>query len=1121
MLPGLLRLLFRRAISERLFFVLRFTGLALAVAIASGVFIYLDALGQSALNRSLAQAVPSDLNIAIRGRTASINAAEHSELISQVNGSIGESLSATISEPVWATKSSTLLFDRDEVAWPNARAFIATVGNLDGSANLIEGSWPVIGSNGLQVAVLAQDAAYLGVSTGSTLTLSNPSGAGPDFRVTVSGVFERSSTNREVWQALDEGLGANSQSFRFAPLIVSESGFTSEVPRLMPESDARYYWILPVKSDSIRAEDAESILADLDTQDALLRQDVLGFQRITRLDEVLSEHLASASISIGLMLAIGLLLAVASLSFAALVAARARELRETESGILRARGAASRQELLLMAGENLTLSVVALFVGPALALGVVAFSGRLPGLSALTGGSNLPATVTANAIWTAIAVTVVGAIVMILPSLTSSTTRVFRRLARPPQLTVIQRYYLDIPILGLGTVFLWQMSRGELRLASDALGARFSEQLALAMPAAIGIGVALTLLRFMPAAMAAIANGISHIQSALRISPAVTLALWTMARNPRSNFGLMLLVILALLISALVAILGQSLEMHATESARYLVGADARVSNMIVRSQSRLASELSQVRALDGIATVSTAARATGTVSGPAGTQAVTVLGLDPDTFASVAHWRPDFGVDTASDVVNAIGTDTPTGIPIPPDTVMLTALVKPDLRRGDAGLTARLRGASGRYYSLTIGTMIPRSITLAAMEQFPCEDVGFNQADEPLAPDEWCRIGVPLTAAQLDAGELSNLTLEYVGISLRPSEEQTRLGVGSAAIADISAVRADGSMVTLTRWEDIAANRTPGGGFGDLGARIDPASRSGNDGAVLTWSQPTAREIKGVRVGNQDATMKVIGGRWFRDNAELSVGDTLRIYMGRQEVEVEFRGFVDFFPTFGPARSPILIADLNSVRDVLAVADPTASDVINELWIDLDGADESTLDQVRERLSVALSGPPLVLRESVERAQFVADPLSVLGWNGFLTGGLISMIAITALAFAVNGWTTYKLRSLELAVLRSMGLTQRQWTWLIALEQTIPPLIAAALGTTLGLALSAVLLPYVAGEDAATVAPPMLVSVGWSTFGVACGALAIALAVSIGSVIAWTRQQQINIVLRAGGGIG
>lgn len=1121
MLPGLLRLLLRRAISERHFFVLRFVGLALAVAIASGVFIYLDALGQSALNRNLDQTAPSDLNIAIRGRTTSIDAAQHAELKSLVEGSIGESIEEVILDPVWATKSSTLLFDTREVAWPNARAFIATLSRLRESADLVQGSWPNAGDGGLQVAVSDEDAAYLGVSPGDTLTLSDPSDASPSFSVMVTGIFKRADAAREAWRALDVGLGANSQVFRFTPFVVSEASFTSEVGRLMPQSDARYYWILPINADSIRAEDADAILGELDTQDALLRQEVLGFQRITRIDDVLAQHIAAASISIGLMLAIGLLLAVASLSFAMLVAARARELRETESGIMRARGAANRQELILMAGENLALSVVALFVGPALALGIVAFAGRLPGLGTLTGGTNLPASITTNAIWIAAAVTLVGAIVMILPSLTNSTTRVFRRLARPPQLTVIQRYYLDIPILGLGIVFLWQIGRGELRLASDALGAGFSEQLALAMPAAIGIGVALTLLRFMPAAMAAIANGISFVQSALRVSPAVTLALWTMARNPRSNFGLMLLVILAMLIATLVAILGPSLEMHATESGRYQVGSDARVSNMIVRSQSRLASELGRVQALEGIATVSTAARASGTVSSPTGTEAVTVLGIDPDSFASVAHWRPDFGVSSASDIVDSVSSDFPTGIPVPPDTVMLTALVKPDLRRGDAGLTARLRGASGRYYSLTVGTMIPRSITLAAMEQFPCEDVGFNEADEPLAPQDWCRIGAPLTAAQIEDGEMSDLTLEYVGISLRPSEAQVRLGVGSAAIADISAVLADGSMVTLTRWDDIAASRTPGGGFGDLGARIDPASRSGNDGAILTWSQPTAREIKGVRVGNQDPTLKVIGGRWFRDVAELNVGDTLRIYMGRQEVEVEFQGFVDYFPTFGTTRSPVLIADLNSVRGILAVADPTASDVINELWIDLDGADDTTMDQVRDLLSVALSGPPLVQRESAERAQFVADPLSVLGWNGFLTGGLVSMIAVTALAFAVNGWTTYKLRSLELAVLRSMGLTNRQWVWLIALEQTIPPLIAAVIGTALGLALSAVLLPYMAGEDAANIAPPMLVAVGWRTFGFACGVLALALAVSIGSVIVWTRQQQINVVLRAGGGIG
>ena len=1121
MLPGLLRLLLRRAVSERLFVALRFVGLTLAVAIAAGVFIYLDALGQSALNQRLDQTNQVDLNIAIRGRTTSIDADEHAKLKSRINGSIGDAMDAIIGEPVWAAKSSTLFFDRDEVAWANARAFIATVNRLGDTSELVEGSWPAAGDDGLQVALSVVDADYLGVSTGSTLTLSDPSDATSGFEVTVSGIFERSESVSEVWHALDTGLGASSLAFRFAALLVLEESFTSQVGRLLPESDARYYWVLPVNADSVLARDADSILAEFDAQLAQLRQDVLGFQRITRIDDVLRDHIAAASISVSLMLAIGLVLAVASLSFAVLVAARARELRETESGIMRARGAASRQELVLMAGENLTIAAVALFAGPALALGLVTIAGRLPGLNALTGGTNLPASLTINAIWIAAAVTVMGAIVMILPSVTSSTSQVFQRLARPPHLTAIQRYYLDIPILGFGIVFLWQLSRGELRFASDTLGAGFSEQLALVMPAVVSFGIALVLLRFMPATMAAIGNGISHIQSALRVSPAVTLALWTMARNPRSNFGLMLLVILAMSIATLVAILGPSLEMHATESARYLVGADARISNMIVRSQPRLAVQIRSIQNVDGITNVSQAARVSATVSTPSGTEAVTVLGLDRGTFASAVHWRPDFGVNAASEIVDSVSPDIVTGIPIPEDTVMLTALVKPDLRRGDAGLTARLRGASGRYYSLTIGTLVPRSVTLLAIEQFPCEDVGFSDDDEPLAPEEWCRIGAPLTAAQLDEGELTNLTLEYVGITLRPSEENIQLGVGSVAMADISAVLADGTMVRLTGWDDIATERTPGGGFGDLGARIDPASKSGNDGAVLTWSQPTAREIKGVRVGDRDPIVKVFGGRWFRDTAEVRAGDTLQIYMGRQEVEVEFQGFIDYFPTFGTARAPLLIADLSSVRDILAVADPGASDVINELWIDLDSADDAALEQVSELLSLALSGPPLVQNEAAERARFVADPLSVLGWNGFLAGGLVAMVAVTALAFAVNGWTIYRLRSLELAVLRSLGLSQRQWVWLITLEQVVPPLIAAAIGTAVGLALSAVLLPYMASEDASTVAPPMLVAVGWRTLGIACGMLAIALAISIGTVIAWTRKQQINIVLRAGGGLG
>ena len=1121
MLLGLLRLLFRRAFSERYFVVLRFLGLALAVATTSGVFIFLDALGQSALNDRLDEASAQDLSIAMRGRLANVSVLGHEDLKSKVLSSIGDSLDEVTYDPILAAKSATLAFNPDEVVWKNARAFLSTVDDLESYASLLDGSWPKTGIEPVEAAISKSGASYLGLNAGDELEVRLASGDSAPFLVRISGTYERLATHRNTWHAVDSGLGVNSQAFRITPLMVHEDMLTNDLVRLISEAEVRYYWVLGVESDAVKARNASMLLSELDSQETVLRREIQGFQRVTALDSVLEEHLSSASISIGLMLAVGSVIAASGIAFAALVASKARDLRESESGMMRARGSTARQELLLMAGENLSVATMALLTGPFLALWFVTYSGQLPGLNALTGGANLPASITTEAFVTAVGTCALGVLVMSLPSLTKSTQLVIRRLARPDRLTVIQRYYVDLPILGLALVGIWQLSRGELRLVSDAFGVGFVTQLELAMPAVFAIAGALVLLRFLPLVMTLLSSILAYLPNSLRPSPSVTLGLWTLARNPGSNFGLMLLVMLSVCVAMVGAVLGPSLEAHAEESARHMVGADVRASNMAVRSQSSLARQVERIHGIENVHTVSKAARAVGTVNVHAGTQAVTVLGVDPDTFPSVVNWRDDFGEMDADEIIRAIKTRGSSGIPIPPDTVMLTALVKPDLRRADVGLTARMRGASGRYYTLTIGTLTPRSVTLPAMERFPCEDVGLSESEEPLAPQDWCRIGAPISAAQLDEGEVADLTLEFIGISRRPSEEPLQLGVGSVAIADISAVALDGTVRVLTQWEHVRQERTPGGGLGDLGARIDPLSPSGDDGALLTWSQPSRHDLKGVAVGGRLPVVNVIGGPWFRDSMGMQVDDDMRAYFGGRDVTVIFRGFADYFPTFGSGQSQYLIADLQAVRDILVVDDPISADTINELWVDLEELKTETLREIDELVSLALSGPATVRGSWIEQWRFVADPFANQGWSSFLTFGLASVIGVTGLAFAVNGWTTYKLRSLEFAVLRSMGLTDRQWLLLIILEQTVPPLIATAVGIGIGTALSTVLLPYMAGVDAEELAPPMLVSTDWRTFSTTLAIFACALGASIASVTIWTRRQQINLILRAGGGIG
>ena len=102
------------------------------------------------------------------------------------------------------------------------------------------------------------------------------------------------------------------------------------------------------------------------------------------------------------MMSVGAVIALASLAFSALVASQARDIRFSESGMVRARGATASQEIALMTGETLLIAVLSLVAGAAIALLGVSLAGRLPVLSELTGGEFLPASLSVQSALAAI-----------------------------------------------------------------------------------------------------------------------------------------------------------------------------------------------------------------------------------------------------------------------------------------------------------------------------------------------------------------------------------------------------------------------------------------------------------------------------------------------------------------------------------------------------------------------------------------------------------------------------------------------------------------------------------------------------------------------------------------------
>ena len=1114
------RLVLKRAFSEKTFIGLRLIGLTIAVAVSAGVFIYLDALGQSALSQSLAGHRQQDLDMAIRARIDSISHAAHNQIVNTVRNSRSRAVAKVLRAPVMAAKSVTLVFDDEVVPWKNARTFLAHVDGLQDAASLIEGSWPEHQPGALQVevAISAEGSQYLGLGMGDRVRLSSPTSDETQLNATISGIYERESAATLQWRAMDSGLGAASNAFQFAPFVVPETTLVDVVAEQIPDTEIRYFWIFPTDVDAIDSRDAERLLIGLQTQQNLFKQELQGFQRITTLDGALNSFLSSSEISRGLMLSVGAVIALAAVAFSALVAGQARDIRFSESGMVRARGATTSQEVALMTGETLLIAIVALFAGVAIALVGVSFAGRLPVLSDLTGGDFLPASLSVQSSTAALTAAAIGLIALLLPSFrrnTSTAEELTNRLARPPRRNIAQRYYLDVVLLCIGVAALWQLSQEDLYIPSSALGEGFSNRLALAMPAATAAGGAIVLLRFLPFVLGGIAEILARSPSAFRLSPSIPLALWSLARNPRSSMGLMLLIMLAATIGVLLSILSPSIDRYAVDDARYRVGADIRLSSMIVRNRSNLHRVIEIMSETFGYERIAPVARVAGTVSAPTGNEPVTAIGIDTSEFPDAAWWRDDLASDSPQELAALIKSRDTDGFLIPTDAEWLTALVKPDTQRYDTGLVARIRDESGLYHSLTIGNLEPRSVTVgtpySCSERVPIED------GEGFKPPDWCRIGIPLKPLRDNTVNDDNLWLEFIGISRRPVEDAPQPTTGSVRIKDISSASADGRLTLLTDFRNTINRRTTGAGFGDLGARIDPFSESASDGAVLTWSQPRFGQLKGVRIGTSDGALKVIGSNWFKNELGSKTGDTTRLFLGNRSTAVEFVAFTDYFPTFPSASSPYVIADLREIQRIMSIDQTRGADATNELWISAPDADLSDLDQINDTLAFNNLSARLLQHANSEVTRSRSDALTAAGWSGYLAFGFIAVTTVSVLAFIVTGWTTYRLRRLELAVLKSMGLSMRQMLIMIGLEQIVIASISLAIGAGIGFMLSAVLLPYLAGTDASTLAPPMAVEIGIRMLGLLLGIVSVALIASVIWIFLWVRAQHASTVIRAG----
>ncbi len=747
-----------------------------------------------------------------------------------------------------------------------------------------------------------------------------------------------------------------------------------------------------------------------------------------------------------------------------------RERQAEEIAVFRSRGASAAQILGLALVEGLLLAVPAALAGPWLAARAIAALGRTPAFQPLTGGASLPTAVSDDAALLAAAgaALVLGA--MLLPTLLTARRDIIdakRQQARPPARSVFQRYYLDVGVLVLAGVLLWQLERRGSVFDPGSVGGWSADPLLLASPLVLTVAAAAIIMRAYPLLLRLIARAARPLRGT-----AVLLGVGRAGREPGATGRLVLLLSMAVAVGTFAASYAPTVERSLQERARYEAGVDVR--GTIARfAVPETLERLEAVRALEGVASAQLVHR--GSITTTRGVRLELLAVDDLDAAAAALWFREDFAAEPAATLLGRIDSPTPPGggLAIPDDAVAieLDVFVEPAPRIGR--IRARFRDAEGNFHR-------------ELFEAVPVGEWGTISAKLPQ------RAPRPLTLIAL---HLADLPL-FVG------------GDGALYLDDVTAVLADGSRVILDGFEgdfgwSMFSQRSGSESFGPAQELV----RSGSVSARWTWTREVSQRERVLVLDDPAVPLPAIVSE--RALAALSSGR--RVEVGDRAIALLGEGFAvplaiqasaSLFPTLDPERG-FVVVEFARLRSIAGALDARDAQRATELWVDLD----DTLPLERQREIVALladqEASPLWILDPVHQAAnleaIASDPTLQASGSGILLLAFGAALAAALLGFVVTLAITLRGRVTEFAVLRSLGSSPAGILRAVLLEWGVVLLLGATIGVLLGRQIATLMLRFLeVTEDGARVIPAFALETDWALVAAGLAALAAAAALAL-----------------------
>ena len=1010
-------------------------GILAAVVLLSTTSLYSDVLAEAGVRYALFSQDRSVLDIQVLSENRPLGHDDYRQLRQVAD--------TTIDQHLGAIRTSVERFGRTQWGMPlttssdqpvppvttvSGRPFFMT--GFQEHTRLIEGRWPWqpgrSGPSGVELqAVMGQQAASeTGVGVGDRVYIT-PFRSSLEERIVLDivGLAAPLDPREEFWLGYPNQFSRQTVGDLYVvPAHVSEDDFLRVLGDRFPTLIGDFGFNVFVDPSRITARSVRDTRASLEDFETDLNKAYPRTFTFTRLDLTLEEFerdLTLARVPVYVFISLVVILVV---YFLVLIAGILGRSQAEELGLLRSRGGSVAQVcgVLLLADGFLAAAAVA--VGPLIAWVMVRFA-MLPAFGALDGGP-IEVVITGEMFWMGAVGAVLSLVALGITAATRARTGVadsmFSR-SRPPAVSFLQRYYLDVVAIIVVAVVWYQFGQREGFLTRSLASQGLQSDPTVILGPVLGLlAAALLLLRVLPLAVR-LAGWVF-----LRTGPAwSSFATARTARDPVLPSALAVLLMLSAALGVFGATFQSSISVSQREQALYRVGGEVVVSGPGVDR-----ANTDDLLAIPGVATVTPVLHDTITLTQGHFSFQAQMLAARPQSLAQSTWFRDDFSGSTLPVLAERIRNrpvDEPAGAPVPQGVDRIGVWLNTGFLAGTEleatiNVWAKLKNAQGIYTNVSLGGFSGTSDGGADHWRFFAGDLS-----QRLIRDDADRV---VTAIFLTTSTLARVPADTLMID--------DLTVFGPALPEEGLVLEGFEEEGHWRQIDILT------GVQDV-AQWGPASgRNGTGGLSFTWKEPFSGEQRGVQIPPVNLPIPAIGGGGLRMNDNLWIKHSL------SSIPITIVGVTELFPTNSRPGQPYVILDLDSFlayRRFLPTAGPV--DKPGQIWLSLDPSYD------REAVVTAIGDalPPLT---SATDRDAVADrasrnPLAGGGWDG-LTGLSIAAVGIAVgIASLLYGAATARAARVDNAVARALGLSARQLFLTLLAERWLMAGAAIVAGATIG----------------------------------------------------------------------